>query len=142
MSPLRGTSPGARGHLCSCEIHWKAGKDLTHATVKKKGKGGKKGKTVTKVEAVPSFFRFFESLEFDEAKAAEMEQDEVMAVSSPPAALPPRRRRPPTAPAPVVSCRCTSRCRRRRTWALHSRTRSSPTQSTGSPARCGGAAVL
>ena len=65
----------------SSEVHWKAGKDLTHATVKKKGKGGKKGKTVTKVEAVPSFFRFFESLEFDEEKAAEMEEEEVMAVS-------------------------------------------------------------
>ena len=66
----------------SCEIHWKSGKDLTHATVKKKGKGGKgKGKTITKVESVPSFFRFFESLEFDEEKAHEMDHEEVMAVS-------------------------------------------------------------
>lgn len=73
----------------SCEVHWKAGKDLTHETVKKKGKGGKKGKTVTKVQARPSFFRFFESLEFDESKASEMEQDEVMAV----------RRARPAAPA-------------------------------------------
>jgi hypothetical protein len=68
--------------LNSCEIHWKPGKDLTHETVTKKvGKGkGKNKKSVTKVEPCPSFFRFFESIEFDEAKARDMEQDEVMAV--------------------------------------------------------------
>lgn len=65
-----------------CEIHWKPGKDLTHETVTKKvGKGkGKNKKSVTKVEPCPSFFRFFESIEFDEAKARDMEQDEVMAI--------------------------------------------------------------
>jgi hypothetical protein len=67
--------------LCSCEVHWKPGKDLTHETVKKKAGKGKNKKAVTKVEPCPSFFRFFESLEFDEAKARDMEQDEVMAVS-------------------------------------------------------------
>lgn len=50
-----------------CEVHWKPGKDLTQRQVKKKQKS-KRGKNagatrvVTKVEAKPSFFRFFESI--------------------------------------------------------------------------------
>lgn len=130
----------------SCEIHWKPGKDLTHATVKKKGKGGKKGKTVTKVEAVPSFFRFFESIELDEAKAKDMEHDEVMAVSAcagggrsgrgkGSAARASLRHLSRSTLMPLPACRFTSRCRQKRTSGLFSRTRSSPMPSTGSLAR-------
>jgi len=51
-----------------CDVHWKAGKDLTEKEVKKTTK--KKGKkvTVTKKEPQESFFRFFETpnMEADE----------------------------------------------------------------------------
>jgi len=46
------------------KINWKAGKDLTHRTIQKKGKPGKRGRargsgTVTVTEKVESFFNFF-----------------------------------------------------------------------------------
>ena len=46
------------------EINWKAGKDVTVKVTKKKAKGkkgGKGGAVTVKEEALPSFFRFFES---------------------------------------------------------------------------------
>lgn len=60
--------------LQGCDITWKAGKCLTYKEVKKTTK--KKGKKVTtmKKEPQPSFFRFFETPNMEEA--AELSEEE------------------------------------------------------------------
>ena len=61
-----------------CDIHWKAGKNVTVKLVKKKGKGKNK-KPVTKEEEVPSFFRFFETPDLSELDDEETDPEAVRA---------------------------------------------------------------
>lgn len=66
------------------KINWKPGKDLTHRTIQKKAKAGKRGRgrgqAVTVTEKVESFFNFFEPIEVpdepvDEQEAEQLETD-------------------------------------------------------------------
>jgi nucleosome assembly protein 1-like 1 len=59
------------------EIAWKPGHNVTVKVLKKKqkGKGGKPGKTTTKEEELPSFFRFFEAPDVEAIKDAEDEEE-------------------------------------------------------------------
>ena len=52
------------------EVQWKAGHNVTVKVVKKKSKGKGKGggKTITKEEELPSFFRFFETPDMEAAQ--------------------------------------------------------------------------
>lgn len=62
--------------LEGCEIHWKAGKNLTEKEVKKTTK--KKGKKVTQVKKEPqeSFFRFFDTPDMED-DTNDLEPEEV-----------------------------------------------------------------
>jgi len=62
-----------------CEIDWKAGKNLTMVTKKKKqkAKGGKQTRTITKEEPCDSFFNFFKPPQIPDEMDDEDDDDEL-----------------------------------------------------------------
>lgn len=62
-----------------CEIQWKEGKNLTKKTVQKKQKNKKSGqqRTISKEVADESFFNFFLTIEIDEDKFENMDDEDV-----------------------------------------------------------------
>ena len=89
------------------EISWKPGHNVTVKVIKKKskGKGGKAGKTVTKEEELPSFFRFFETPDIAAMKEAEDEEVRFCARAWPPSPpQPPKTRAATLEDDPEVQC--------------------------------------
>lgn len=62
-----------------CNIEWKQDKNLTKKTIQKKQKNKKSGqqRTVTKEVTDESFFNFFQTIEIDESKFDDMEDEEI-----------------------------------------------------------------